>query len=140
MAILDRIGRKRPCVGGPEASQPAHRIAIQIPGDGSPDQPNPARAWAPHGEILKSGPRRQAMRAAGVRTAVGTEGCSAARVKRKRCDDLMQARILEDGFVTVDDRGTGQGSVISPLLANVDLHYCSDLWAARWPGTRPLAT
>src|SRR6266576_2805337 len=30
------------------------------------------------------------------------------------------------------DRGTGQGSVISPLLANVYLHYVFDLWAERW--------
>ena len=30
------------------------------------------------------------------------------------------------------DRGTGQGSVISPLLANIYLHYCLDLWADRW--------
>jgi hypothetical protein len=28
--------------------------------------------------------------------------------------------------------GTGQGSVISPLLANVYLHYVFDLWAERW--------
>ena len=27
---------------------------------------------------------------------------------------------------------TGQGSVISPLLANVYLHYGFDLWAERW--------
>jgi len=40
--------------------------------------------------------------------------------------------ILEDGIVTVDDRGTGQGSVISPLLANIYLHYCFDLWVERW--------
>ena len=32
----------------------------------------------------------------------------------------------------MDDRGTGQGSVISPLLANVYLHYVLDLWAKRW--------
>src|ERR1700731_687150 len=44
----------------------------------------------------------------------------------------LQAGILEDGIVTVDDRGTGQGSVISPLLAHIYLHYCFDLWAERW--------
>src|SRR6201993_5120261 len=44
----------------------------------------------------------------------------------------LQAGILEDGIVTVDDRGTGQGLVISPLLANIYLHYCFDLWAERW--------
>jgi len=32
----------------------------------------------------------------------------------------------------VDDRGTGQGSVISPLLGNIYLHYVLDLWANRW--------
>jgi retron-type reverse transcriptase len=44
----------------------------------------------------------------------------------------MKAGVLEDGVVTVSDRGTGQGSVISPLLANVYLHYVLDLWAERW--------
>ena len=43
--------------------------------------------------------------------------------------------MLEDGVVTVDDRGMGQGSVISPLLANIYLHYCFDLWAERWRWT-----
>jgi hypothetical protein len=32
----------------------------------------------------------------------------------------------------VSDRGTGQGSVASPLLANIYLHYVFDLWAERW--------
>jgi len=44
----------------------------------------------------------------------------------------MKAGVLEDGIVTVDDRGTGQGSVISPLLGNVYLHYVFDLWVERW--------
>jgi RNA-directed DNA polymerase len=44
----------------------------------------------------------------------------------------LKAGVLEDGIVTVSDRGTGQGSVISPLLANVYLHYVFDLWAHRW--------
>ena len=44
----------------------------------------------------------------------------------------LKAGVLEDGVVTVSDKGTGQGSVISPLLANVYLHYVFDLWAERW--------
>ena len=58
------------------------------------------------------------------------------RVGDKRIIRLIQkwlkVGILEDGIVTVDDRGTGQGSVISPLLANIYLHYCFDLWVERW--------
>jgi len=44
----------------------------------------------------------------------------------------LRAGILEDGTVTVSDRGTGQGSVASPLLANMSLHYVFGLWAERW--------
>src|SRR6202140_3071669 len=44
----------------------------------------------------------------------------------------LKAGVIEDGSVTVSDKGTGQGSVISPLLANIYLHYVLDLWAARW--------
>src|SRR5450432_2570376 len=44
----------------------------------------------------------------------------------------LKAGILEDGVVTVSEKGTGQGSVISPLLANAYLHYSFDLWAERW--------
>ncbi len=58
------------------------------------------------------------------------------RVGDKRVIRLIQkwlkAGILEDGIVTSSDRGTGQGSVISPLLANLYLHYVFDLWAERW--------
>ena len=58
------------------------------------------------------------------------------RVGDKRIIRLIQkwlrAGILEDGAVTVSDRGTGQGSVASPLLANIYLHYVLDLWAERW--------
>src|SRR6185295_1496445 len=44
----------------------------------------------------------------------------------------LNAGVLEDGAVSVGETGTGQGSVISPLLANVYLHYVFDLWAERW--------
>jgi RNA-directed DNA polymerase len=58
------------------------------------------------------------------------------RIGDKRIIRLIQkwlrAGILEDGIVTIEEKGTGQGSVISPLLANVYLHYVFDLWAERW--------
>jgi RNA-directed DNA polymerase len=44
----------------------------------------------------------------------------------------LKVGILEDGVVTASDTGTGQGSVISPLLANVYMFYAFDLWAERW--------
>lgn len=58
------------------------------------------------------------------------------RIGDKRVIRLVQkwlrAGVLEDGVVTIEEKGTGQGSVISPLLANVYLHYVFDLWAERW--------
>jgi len=58
------------------------------------------------------------------------------RIGDKRVIRLIQkwlkAGVLEDGTVTTSDKGTGQGSVISPLLANIYLHYAFDLWAKRW--------
>jgi RNA-directed DNA polymerase len=44
----------------------------------------------------------------------------------------LRAGVLEDGIVTGSERGTAQGAVISPLLANIYLHYALDLWAERW--------
>jgi len=46
----------------------------------------------------------------------------------------LKAGILEDGIVTASETGTGQGAVISPLLANIYLHYVFDLWAEQWRG------
>jgi group II intron reverse transcriptase/maturase len=44
----------------------------------------------------------------------------------------LKAGVLEDGVLTATESGTPQGSVISPLLSNVYLHYVFDLWAQRW--------
>lgn len=44
---------------------------------------------------------------------------------------FLKAGVLEDGAVQVQDRGTIQGGVISPLLGNVSLHYVLDLWFER---------
>ena len=38
---------------------------------------------------------------------------------------------LEDGTLKQRDRGSPQGSAISPVLANLFLHYALDLWLAR---------
>jgi RNA-directed DNA polymerase len=44
----------------------------------------------------------------------------------------LKAGILEDGQWSASEEGTPQGAVISPLLANVYLHYVFDLWAQQW--------
>jgi RNA-directed DNA polymerase len=44
----------------------------------------------------------------------------------------LKAGVLEDGKIATTEMGTPQGAVISPLLANIYLHYVFDLWAERW--------
>ena len=46
----------------------------------------------------------------------------------------LRAGVLEDGRWSQTEVGTPQGAVISPLLANVFLHYVFDLWANQWRG------
>jgi RNA-directed DNA polymerase len=43
----------------------------------------------------------------------------------------LNAGVLEEGAVTFPEAGTPQGGVISPLLANVYLHYVLDVWFER---------
>ncbi len=44
----------------------------------------------------------------------------------------LKAGVIEDGKRTASERGTPQGAVISPLLANIYLHYVFDTWAQHW--------
>ncbi len=44
---------------------------------------------------------------------------------------FLKAGIQEDGNYRASDQGTPQGGVISPLLANIYLHYTLDLWFTR---------
>src|SRR5215467_14723221 len=44
----------------------------------------------------------------------------------------LAAGVLESGEWHETDRGTPQGAGISPLLANIFLHYVLDLWVHQW--------
>ena len=44
----------------------------------------------------------------------------------------LRAGVSEEGTWSKTDVGTPQGAVVSPLLANVYLHYVFDLWAQHW--------
>jgi group II intron reverse transcriptase/maturase len=44
---------------------------------------------------------------------------------------MLKSGILEDGLVHASEEGTPQGSILSPLLSNIYLHYALDLWFSR---------
>jgi RNA-directed DNA polymerase len=58
------------------------------------------------------------------------------RIADKRIVRLIQkwlkAGVMEEGRWFENEVGTAQGSVISPILANLYLHYVLDLWAEAW--------
>jgi group II intron reverse transcriptase/maturase len=62
------------------------------------------------------------------------------RVADRRVVRLIQkwlnAGVLEEGQRIRSEAGTVQGGSISPLLANLYLHYVFDLWVHRWRQTR----
>jgi RNA-directed DNA polymerase len=58
------------------------------------------------------------------------------RIGDRRILELIQkwlkAGVLEDGSWTQSEEGTPQGNLISPVLANIYLHYVFDQWAQQW--------
>lgn len=44
---------------------------------------------------------------------------------------MLKSGIMEEGLVRASDMGTPQGSILSPLLSNIYLHYVLDLWFSR---------
>ena len=62
------------------------------------------------------------------------------RIADRRVIRLIQkwlnAGVLEDSKRTVTEVGTVQGGSISPLLANIYLHYVLDLWIEQWRKTK----
>ena len=49
-------------------------------------------------------------------------------VIRKMIDKWLKAGIMDSGNISYPEEGTPQGSVISPLLSNIYLHYVLDVW------------
>lgn len=62
------------------------------------------------------------------------------RIADQRVERLIRkwlsAGVLEDGVRTWSETGTVQGGSISPLLANIYLHYAFDLWVQWWRTTQ----
>jgi RNA-directed DNA polymerase len=56
----------------------------------------------------------------------------ADRRMRRLIQKWLRAGVSDDGEWSKTEVGTPQGAVISPLLANIYLHYVFDLWAHRW--------
>jgi group II intron reverse transcriptase/maturase len=52
-------------------------------------------------------------------------------VVRRLIDKWLSAGVLEAGQIHYPEEGTPEGGVISPLLANIYLHYVLDLWFER---------
>ena len=44
---------------------------------------------------------------------------------------VLKGGVMEEGIYTNTDKGTPQGAVLSPILANIYLHYILDLWFVR---------
>jgi len=65
------------------------------------------------------------------------------RIGDKRVVRLIQqwlaAGVLEDGTWAPSEAGTPQGGSISPLAANLYMHYVFDLWVQRWRQTEARA-
>ena len=57
-------------------------------------------------------------------------------VVRRMIDKWLKAGVLENGSLSYSTEGTPQGGVISPLLANIYLHYVLDEWVVTVVGQR----
>ena len=51
----------------------------------------------------------------------------------------LEAGVIEDGRRKAATKGVPQGAVISPLLANIYLHYVQDQWTQQWRGRQARA-
>ncbi|MHB8172546.1 MAG: reverse transcriptase domain-containing protein [Thermincolia bacterium] len=58
--------------------------------------------------------------------------CLAVRIKDNRLlriiTKILKAGVMENGRIRASEEGTPQGGIVSPVLANIYLHYVLDLW------------
>jgi len=55
---------------------------------------------------------------------------------RRHIQKWLNAGVMEEGRRVDQEEGVPQGGSVSPLLANIYLHYVFDLWADQWRKTR----
>lgn len=55
----------------------------------------------------------------------------ADRCLLRTIERFLKAGVMEDGAVTASEEGTPQGGLVSPVLANIYLHYVLDMWFGR---------
>ena len=44
---------------------------------------------------------------------------------------MLKSGLLEEGLTSATEKGTPQGSILSPLRSNIYLHYVLDRWFSR---------
>ena len=63
---------------------------------------------------------------------------SMQRIFQETSTRAKELSMEKDGMIIPREKGTPQGGVISPLLANLFLHYVFDLWMAKHHPSAPI--